>query len=80
NMYIGTPCTAPVASISTTGACDTGSFNVNIDLSSLGTASSVIVSDDQGNSQTANATGVLEFGPYASGSDVTFTLADADNS
>ena len=80
NMYIGTPCTAPVASISTTGACDTGSFNVNIDLSSLGTASSVIVSDDQGNSQTANATGALEFGPYTSGTDVTFTLADADNS
>lgn len=80
NMYIGTPCTAPVASLTTTAACDTGSYNVNVDISSLGTASSLIVSDDQGNSQTANATGVLEFGPYASGTDVTFTLADADNS
>ncbi len=80
NMYIGTPCTAPVASLTTTAACDTGSYNVNVDISSLGTASSVIVSDDQGNSQTANATGTLEFGPYASGTDVTFTLADADNS
>ncbi|MDG4951460.1 choice-of-anchor J domain-containing protein [Weeksellaceae bacterium KMM 9724] len=79
NMYIGTPCTAPTASLSTTGACDINSFSVSVDLTSLGTAANVIVSDNQGNTQTTSTTGVIEFGPYASGTDVAFTLSDVDN-
>ncbi|MDR6968213.1 hypothetical protein J2X31_002230 [Flavobacterium arsenatis] len=61
--------------------CENGEqFMVDVNVTSLGTASSVTVSDNQGSlPQSATATGVLSFGPYPNGTGVVFTTANDDD-
>jgi len=58
--------------------CENGEqFLVSVNVTSLGTATSVTVSDDQGSTpQSVTATGALTFGPYANNSPVIFTVAN----
>lgn len=74
-------CVNPVATFNIVSDCDNGEqFLVNVDVTSIGSATSVTVSDDQGNaSQGLTATGMLSFGPYPNDTDVIFTINNDDN-
>lgn len=68
-------CTPPTVAYSVVSLCPTQSFNVSVDISAMGTATSLSVEDDQGNAaQTATATGTLTFGPYTNGTSVVITV------
>lgn len=55
-------------------------FFVEVDLTEIGTASSVTLTDNQGSTvQIANAPGTFTFGPYANLTDVVITLANDDD-
>ena len=56
---------------------NTGSYFVNAEVTDLGTATSISLSDDQGNApQSITATGIYQFGPYADYTPVVFTVSD----
>ena len=62
--------------------CSISKFSVKVNVTNLGGADSVTVTDDQGNpSQQISDTGTLTFGPYNTGTNVNFTVTnDNDNS
>ncbi|GAB5398594.1 MAG: hypothetical protein Aureis2KO_01790 [Aureisphaera sp.] len=74
-------CTNPVASFTAVQDCDTSTdFNIDVNISDLGTASSVTVSDDQGSpSQSVSTTGLVTMGPYAQLTDVIITIDNDDD-
>ncbi len=74
--------TNPVFTLTAVPDCNNSQFSVNVEVTDLGGAPSVTVSDDQGSpSQQLTTTGTVTFGPYAQGTNVTFTVTnDADNS
>ena len=74
-------CTNPTVDFSVVNDCDeSGGFNIEVDITVMGTAITLNVTDDQGsNSQVASMTGVLTFGPYTNGNDVVITVTDADD-
>ncbi len=60
--------------------CANSQFSVDVEVTDLGGASSVTVSDDQGStSQQLTAPGTVTFGPYADGTSVTFTVTNDDD-
>ena len=65
----------------TANTCDgsTGEWTIDVDVSDLGSSSSYAITDDLGNVQYAQTTGVLTFGPYTGSSPVTFTAAGDDS-
>lgn len=76
-------CTNPVADYAVVSDCINGpQFLVDVDLTDLGSASSVIISDnlDPANDQTVSATGVYTFGPYPNNTDVVISVANATDS
>ncbi|MFK7935475.1 MAG: choice-of-anchor J domain-containing protein [Saprospiraceae bacterium] len=61
-------------------SCVGNQFYVNVDITSMGSASSVTISNDQNaGTQTANATGIINVGPFMTGS-VTLTLENDSSS
>ncbi len=61
--------------------CNNSQFSVDVNVTDLGGASSVTISDDQGSAtQQLTAPGTVTFGPYAEGTDVTFTVSNDDDS
>src|SRR5690625_632073 len=55
-------------------------ITVSVEVTSLGSASSVEVSDNAGSlPQIVDSTGMLTFGPYPYDVDITFTIADVDD-
>jgi len=74
-------CVNPVATFNIVADCDNGEqFLIDVNVSSLGSANSVTVSDDFGNAtQGLTAAGVLSFGPYPNGTDVIITVNNDDN-
>lgn len=73
------PCTQPVATFSSVADCGNSNFNVITDLTSIGSATSITVSDDQGSTpQTVTTTGTVTFGPYAYGTPVIITVTNDD--
>ena len=69
-------CTNPTANYNVVDNCINGpQFFVDVDLTSLGDAVDVEISDNQGNSELANSIGVFTFGPYANGTLVDITIA-----
>ena len=54
-------------------------FFVDVDVTDLGSAGSLTVSDNQGNNSTVSNTGTFQFGPYANNTDVQFTVANDDD-
>ncbi|AWA31170.1 hypothetical protein HYN48_14300 [Flavobacterium magnum] len=70
-------CENPTATYTPVFDCASAQFNVEVEVTDMGTATSLTISDDQGNaSQTANGTGVYSFGPYAEGTSVVITVAN----
>jgi hypothetical protein len=57
--------------------CANNQFSIDVDITSLGGATSVTVSDDQGSAtQQATATGIVTMGPYPSDTDVAITVTN----
>lgn len=71
-------CTPAQATYTVVSDCANGEqFNVNVNVTALGSATSVTVSDDQGSApQTVSATGIVSFGPYANNNPVIFTVVN----
>jgi len=70
-------CTNPTATFSRTNNCPTETFNVVTNISNLGSATSLTLTDNQGSAaQTVTATGDVTFGPYAFGTSVVITVAN----
>jgi hypothetical protein len=60
--------------------CNNNQFSIDVNVTDLGGASSVTVSDDQGSAtQSLSAPGTVTFGPYASGTSVTITVTNDDD-
>jgi hypothetical protein len=74
-------CSNPVATYSVSPLCDGGNqqFEVITYISSLGSATSLTVSDNQGNSEVVTETGLVVTGPYNMGTAVTMTVANSDD-
>ena len=75
-------CTNAVADFAVVSDCINGpQFLVEVDLTDLGSASSVTLSDniDPANNQTVNATGVYSFGPYPNNTNVVISVANDDD-
>tara|TARA_R110002012_G_scaffold319389_3_gene539839 strand:+ start:49699 stop:52434 length:2736 start_codon:yes stop_codon:yes gene_type:complete len=71
-------CTAASATFTVISDCIvSGGFLVEVDVTDLGTATALTISDDQANpSQPLTAIGTLTFGPYVNGTDVVITIND----
>ncbi|WP_152611274.1 choice-of-anchor L domain-containing protein, partial [Psychroserpens mesophilus] len=74
-------CVNPSASYSVVSNCVVGpEFFVDVDLTDLGSATSITISDNQGSAdQTVSATGVVQFGPYPNLTPVVITVANDDD-
>ena len=73
-------CTDPTIEFTNDGMCETGQqFTIGVDITDLGSSTSITVTDDQGSAaQTATTAGVLFFGPYPATTGVTFTVETGD--
>jgi len=69
-------CTNPTAAYTVVNDCDTsGGFLVNVDVSDIGSATSLTVSDNQSSpTQSLSTAGMVQFGPYVNATDVTFNI------
>ncbi|MDT0559692.1 hypothetical protein RM697_13645, partial [Ichthyenterobacterium sp. W332] len=74
-------CVNPAATYDVVSDCINGpQFFVDVDLTDLGSATSVTISDDQGSTPvTVSATGTTQFGPYPNTTDVVITIANDDD-
>ena len=54
-------------------------FFIDIDVTDLGSASSLTVSDNQGNSSNVNSIGTTQLGPYANNTEVQITVSNDDD-
>ncbi|MCF6294368.1 MAG: gliding motility-associated C-terminal domain-containing protein [Flavobacteriaceae bacterium] len=74
-------CVNPVAAYSVVEDCVNGpQFLVDVDLTDLGSANSITISDNQGSApQTTSATGIFTFGPFANNTDIVITVANDDD-
>ena len=54
-------------------------FFVDVNVTDLGSAGSLTISDNQGNSSSATATGTIQFGPYANNINVQITTSNDDD-
>jgi hypothetical protein len=68
-------CTQPTATFAVVSNCPAGTFNVTADITSMGDAAALSVTDNQSSpAQVVTATGLVTFGPYANGTSVVLTL------
>jgi len=69
-------CVNPEANYTVVGDCEDGNdqFLIDVQITDLGSANSLSIQDDQGNSETTSATGTIQFGPYPNNTDVTITV------
>src|SRR5690606_8721472 len=74
-------CIDPVATYAVRSDCLIGpQFYVDVDLTSLGSATSITLTDNQGSTpQTTSATGLFSFGPFTNNTDVVITVANDDD-
>lgn len=73
-------CINPEFTITPVPECDSGEFSVNVDVNYLGDASGLTLTDSFGYSNSnITTTGIVNVGPYASGTTVEFTLTNNDN-
>jgi len=77
NITVNT-CISPTVAFTRTSNCAVSpGFFVNANISSLGSATSVTVTDNQSSpSQQVTATGNVQFGPYANGTSVVLTVTN----
>lgn len=71
-------CELPAATYTTVSNCDvTPGFFINVDITSMGSLSTLHITDNQGSPmQATNATGMLQFGPYPIGTAVIVKIID----
>lgn len=69
-------CVNPTATFTTVPDCADGEYSVNVNVTSLGSATSLSISDGTTTLSNITATGIQTFGPYASGSSVTIVLTN----
>lgn len=74
-------CLNPTASYTIVGDCQTSpNFTVQVHIENMGSATTLHVTDDQGNApQNTSTPGVLTFGPYNNGSEVVYTLTNTSD-
>ncbi|MBK8600576.1 MAG: T9SS type A sorting domain-containing protein [Flavobacterium sp.] len=73
------PCVQPQVTFSKTFDCGTSTFEVTADITDLGSASTITVSDDQSSpSQSVSSAGPVTFGPYPFGTAVVLTATNDD--
>jgi hypothetical protein len=71
-------CAQPAATFTVVPDCDNGRFNVRVDVTSLGSATSLDITNDGGAAAvTASATGAFTVGPFDSGDDVQLEVEGA---
>jgi subtilisin-like proprotein convertase family protein len=74
-------CTAPSAIVTTTDDCPNGQFPITVNLTDLGSASSINIATSVGDTLfNIASTGMYSFGPYAFGTPVGITLIHDSNS
>lgn len=74
-------CTNPTATYTVVDDCDTsGGFLIDVNVSDLGTATALTISDNQSSpTQALTAAGTVQFGPYANATDVVITIENDDD-
>ncbi len=74
-------CLNPTVSFATNGDCTNGNdFSILVDVSDMGSATELLINDDQGSpQQNVTTTGVYTFGPYTATTDVIITVNDAND-
>jgi len=73
-------CINPAVEYAVYGDCeDEFEFFVDVTIDDLGTSTSLLIEDDQGNSQTANDLGTFTFGPYVPFEIVNITVTSLDD-
>ncbi|NHM06970.1 T9SS type A sorting domain-containing protein [Flavobacterium sp. CYK-4] len=75
------PCTLPEITFTKVSNCPEATFNVTADVTSMGSAAAITITDNQAGStpQVANGTGLLTFGPYDNGVTVSLTAVNDDS-
>jgi len=74
-------CVNPTATFTTVPDCSNSQFSIDVDLTSLGTATSVSISDGTTTLTGISGTGITTFGPYADLTSVTLIISnEQDNS
>ncbi|MBV7270205.1 GEVED domain-containing protein [Winogradskyella luteola] len=71
-------CTPSTVTYNAVDDCaNSGGFNIEVDITDMGSATDITVSDDQGSpTQAATMATTLTFGPYTLGTDVVITVTD----
>ena len=73
-------CVNPVVDFEIISDClNAPQFFIDIDVTDLGSASSLTVSDNQGNSSSINSIGTTQLGPYANNTEVQITVSNDDD-
>lgn len=74
-------CTNPTANYSVVSNCSVGpEFFIDTDITNLGSASSLTIQDNQGNSQSGiSTTGIVQLGPYSNGTSVIISILNDDD-
>lgn len=74
-------CTTPSVTYTVVPNCPAGTdFSISVNIASIGTASGVTITDNQGTAPSAGLTaGTYTYGTYASGTNVTVTVTNDDN-
>jgi hypothetical protein len=73
------PCVQPQVTFSKTFDCGSSTFEVTADITDIGSASTITVTDDQASpSQSISSAGPVTFGPYPFGTSVVLTVTNDD--
>ena len=74
-------CLNPTVTFATNGDCTNGNdFSVLVDVTDMGSASELLINDDQGSpQQNVTTPGIYTFGPYSATTDVIITVNDAND-
>lgn len=75
------PCEMPAITFAKVSNCPDATFSVTADVTSMGSAAAITVTDNQAGStpQVANGLGLLTFGPYDNGLSVSLTAVNDDS-
>ena len=73
------PCVQPLVTFSKTFDCGSSIFEVTADITDIGSASTITITDDQSSpSQSVSSAGPVTFGPYTFGTVVVLTVTNDD--
>lgn len=69
-------CVNPAATFTTVSDCANSQYSIDVDVTSLGTATSLSISDGTTTLTNISALGIQTFGPYASGASATIVITN----